>query len=208
MKKLALFVTCIFLLSGCSLFADYYNADQLANEMNKLVDTSNGLIDKELKELGDKDDEIAAIAESLDPENLDQKKLDEVQAKITESKGINDRYKAEVQKIQKQFPDLKAKAAKLEDPKIKELADSFIADFSKANEAQIKLSDTTAEYLAIEEQLFKDIADKKEPALDKVEEITKKLEEVHNEFNQGIDKFNVSWEAFNKAATGNKVEAK
>lgn len=203
MKKLALLVSFIFILSGCSLFADFYNADQLAQEMDKLVSSNNGLIDNELKQIENNEQEIATLLESED--QPDSKTFEEIQAKVTESKGLNDQYKAEVGKIQKQFPDLKAKAAKLEDPEIKKLADTFIADFTKITELHIQLSESYSVFFAAEEQFFKDLSEQKDPDIEKIDEASQKVDEAYNQLNLGSDKFNVSWEAFNKAATGNKV---
>ncbi|TCS95765.1 hypothetical protein [Hazenella coriacea] len=204
MKKILLLASCIFLLSGCSLFADYYNADQLANEMDQLVRTENDTNDKINQDLEKKYEEASVLIQSV--QVGDKAKLEEINKKIEEAKAISTKYKQEVQKIQKQFPDLKAKAAKLEDPEIKKLADTFIGDFTKTTETEIKQAEEFDKLLVATAKLAQDIVDNKEPNLDEYDAILDNIDQLAGQLNPEIENFNKSWNAFHKAAIGTEIQ--
>ncbi|WP_044639798.1 YkyA family protein [Risungbinella massiliensis] len=204
MKKLLMVFAAVLVLSGCSLFADYYNAGVLADEMNKAVLALN-----KNSEASDKIDtlygEINTLSESMNEPN--QQVLDQINTKLTEIRKISTDYKAELERVSKQVPDFQAKSAKLEDPEIKQLAETFLADFKTSIDAELNFAAGYEKMITTDETAFKAIAEGKEPPSDAVyDQLNTELTTLNDKLKQTIDQFNKSWDEFSRKATGTGVE--
>jgi uncharacterized coiled-coil DUF342 family protein len=186
-------------LAGCS-FADYYNADQLANEMDQLVRQENKNYEDHLVKMDEKLSQYLNVV-ATNP----------AQAKkhLSEIKTLAEPYKEKVKQVEAKFPDLKAKAAKLEDPEIQKLAETFIDDFAKTTKTEFELTDLYLEYVKLQEEIIKNIESGKQPSdqlANKDQELLNKINALYQRYDNEINTFNKSWEVFNNKATGSKVE--
>lgn len=206
MKKLLMVFAAVLVLSGCSLFADYYNAGVLADEMNKAVLAFNKNTEAS-KKIDTLYDEIDTLSESMNEPN--KQVLDQINTKLAEIRKISTDYKTEVDKISKQIPDFQAKSAKLENPEVKKLADTFLNDFKVLIDTELKYTASAEKMIANDEAAYKAISEGKEPSAEikaTFEQLKKELTDLDNTVQQKIDQFNKSWETFAKKATGSGVE--
>jgi predicted ABC-class ATPase len=200
MKKIFALVLSLFVLGGCSLFADYYNADQLANEMEQLINQENKNSEDHLVKM---DEKFSQYFDVVEKNPAQAKKL------LSEISALAGPYKEKVKKVEAKFPDLKAKAQKLEDEEIKKLADAFTADFAKTTKTELQLTDLYLEYVKLQEEILKATESGKQPSEElfkKDQELRNKLDETQKRYDTEIDTFNKSWNVFNQKATGVKVE--
>ncbi|SFI83424.1 YkyA family protein [Thermoflavimicrobium dichotomicum] len=201
MKKVLTLLLSVFLLSGCSLFKDYYNADQLVAEMEKLVTQENkndSIINKATDLRNQVINDLNAMKEP------DQSKISDLSGKIEEAKKLLPQYKEEVKKIQSHFSDLKSKSARLEDENIKKMAETFINDFMKTTETELKYIEVFEKVLASDEEYMKDLKNGKETK-DNQSQLDE-LNKLHTQLQDEIKQFNESWNQFVQSTTGQEVK--
>ncbi|SFX78212.1 Putative cell-wall binding lipoprotein [Thermoactinomyces sp. DSM 45891] len=198
MKKFLAIMLSLILLSGCSLFSDSVNVNELGKEMQKTVSkfTENEQKYIKVNSLGT---ELGSIVLSVQKTGLNQNNIKQINDKQEEMKKILTEYKTEVQKINEEFPTIQKKVDKIKKENLKKLADTFSANFKSLIDAKQKVIEVTEKSLANQESILKSFTSKQAPSRQQGDEMIKLQGEMltlQNEFLQKQTAYNKSLQEF------------
>lgn len=203
MKRLIYLILAVFALSGCSFFADTYNASTLITEMNTAV-TALNQNNQQYEKINQLYTEIETLVNSG---SLEADQIAEMQQKLGEIKTLAADYEKKVKEIQEQIPDFQSKAEKLEDTELQSLANTFLADFQATIDAQLKYSETFNKLVNMDEQYANALANGSYfPNEAEYDALHNELQNKETDLLNKINKFNESWNKFSVKVTGNELQ--
>ncbi|MDQ0416774.1 septal ring factor EnvC (AmiA/AmiB activator) [Croceifilum oryzae] len=204
MKKFLAIMLSLVLLSGCSLFSDSVNVNELGKEMGKVVSKFNDNEQKYTK-IASHETEIGSIFLSMDKTGLDQTKIKQVSEKQAEIRKLLTESKTELENVAKELPNLQKKVDKIKKEKLKNAADTFLTNFKLLIDSKQKVISGYEKFQTNQESIVKDAASNKEPSMTQMNDETKlqgELMTLQSESLQKLSMYNKSWQEF--ADTVNK----
>ncbi|TCP69035.1 hypothetical protein [Baia soyae] len=198
MKKFLAIMLSLVLLSGCSLFSDSVNVNEIGKEMNKTISKFNENEQKFVK-LNSLSTEIGSVMLSLQKTGLNQDSIKQMNDKHTEMMKLLAEYKTGVQQLSEELPANQKKVDKIKKEQLKKLGDTLLANLKSLLDSKLKMIEITEKSLANQEEVLKSVASKKELS-SKIEEEMTKLEgeylSVTNETLQKTNAYNKSLQEF------------
>lgn len=138
-------------VAGISFFREYYDSEELANEINSVLITLN-----KYNKLDSRIINLTAEVEDLNSHGKpgDSQAIQEFMTKIVELKKITADYKKEVEQHKRKIAGFQAIAVKSENAEQKKLADKFLADLQSAIDAQLKYIEINMKLISLHEVYF------------------------------------------------------
>lgn len=210
-KKLLMIISSALLVTGfttgCSLIEsatntvkDGYNSETMLKDMDRLVTQENK--NDEILQQGVQKFEDA----NLDDPNLKPEQLKQAAQKLEEAKKKVDEYKTAVTKVQQDFTDVKAKAGKITDEKLKKLADQFTADFEISLKTELQFADKYNEFIQNNIEQINAVVAGKDIPKDNTEQLFNELDKLNKQLQDQVKKFNDSYNTISKEVTGQGIQ--